>query len=254
MSVVRALQVLRLLAAAPGPLSAAVVAEQLDVPRASTYRLLRSMTEEGFLVHFPEEGRWGLGLATFEVGQAYLRRQPLERLARPLVLRLVGSLRRTVHLGVLHGPETLYLLVERPPASAPLVTAVGVRLPAQLTASGRSLLAQLPEEQVRALFAEEMVRRGGRGPVDVDALLSELAEERALGWSAEDGLVTPGWRSVAAAAFDGAGRPVAAVSVTTPSDDRRPSAHVVSAVRATAEALTRRLSGRPPLSVPPAPR
>ena len=121
MSATRALQVLRLLAAAPGPLPAAALAQQLGVPRASTFRLLRAMADSGFVVHFPEEGRWGLGLATFEVGQAYLRRQPLERLARPLVLRLVGSVRRTVHLGVLHGSETLYLLVERPPASAPLV-------------------------------------------------------------------------------------------------------------------------------------
>ena len=244
MSVVRALQVLRLLAAAPGPLPAAALAAQLGAPRGSTYRLLRTMSDEGFVVHFPEESRWGLGVATFEVGQAYLRRQPLERLARPLVLRLVGAVRRTVHLGVLHGPETLYLLVERPPASAPLVTAVGVRLPAQLTASGRSLLAQLPEEQVRALFAEEMVQRGGRGPVDVDGLLAELAEERARGWSHEDGLVTPGWSSVAAAAFDSTGRPVAAVSVTTPSDDRRPRDELVTGVQGAADALTRRLGGR----------
>jgi DNA-binding IclR family transcriptional regulator len=183
-------------------------------------------------------------VATFEVGQAYLRRQPLERLARPLVLRLVGTLRRTVHLGVLHGAETLYLLVERPPTSAPLVTAVGVRLPAQLTASGRSLLAQLPQEQVRALFAEGVVRRGGRGPVDVEALLAELADERAAGWSLEDGLVTPGWSSVAAAAFDSSGRPVAAVSVTTPSEDRRPRSELVHAVQGAADALTRRLGGR----------
>jgi DNA-binding IclR family transcriptional regulator len=245
MSAVRALEVLRLLAAAPGPLPAVAVAERLGAPRASTYRLLRSMTDSGFLVHFPEEGRWGLGVATFEVGQAYLRRQPLERLARPLVLRLVGSTRRTVHLGVLHGTETLYLLVERPPASAPLVTAVGVRLPAQLTASGRSLLARLPDQQVRALFAEPMVRRGGRGPVDVDALLAGLAGERVRGWSHEDGLVTPGWSSVAAAASDGSGRPVAAISVTTPTDDRRPRDELVSAVRAAADALTRRLGGQP---------
>jgi DNA-binding IclR family transcriptional regulator len=240
----RALRVLHLLAAAPGPLPAATIAAGLDAPRASTYRLLRVMADEGFLVHFPEEGRWGLGVATFEVGQAYLRRQPLERLARPLVLRLVGTVRRAVHLGVLHGAETLYLLVERPPTSAPLVTAVGVRLPAQLTASGRSLLAHLPQEQVRALFAEGVVRRGGRGPVDVEALLAELAGERAAGWSVEDGLVTPGWSSVAAAAFDGSGRPVASVSVTTPSDDRRPRAELVHAVQGAAGALTRRLGGR----------
>lgn len=244
MSALRALSVLRVLAAAPGPLSAGAVAAATGAPRASTYRLLRVMADEGFVVHFPEERLWGLGVTTFEVGQAYLRRQPLERLARPLLLRLVRSVRRTAHLGVLHGGETLYLLVERPPVSAPLVTAVGVRLPAQLTASGRSLLAQLPEAHVRALFAGELVRRGGRGPADVDELVAELARERARGWSAEEGLVTPGWRSVAAAAFDATGRPAAAVSVTTDAADRRDPADLVEAVRRTAAELTRRLGGR----------
>lgn len=246
MSAARALALLRLLAAAPGPLPAEAIAAQLGAPRASTYRLLRVLADQSFVVHFPEERRWGLGVATFEVGQAYLRRQPLERLARPLLLRLVAAVHRTAHLGVLHGPETLYLLVERPPASAPLVTAVGVRLPAHLTASGRALLAQLPEDHVRALFAEELVRRGGRGPADVDVLLEELAQERAQGWSAEEELVTPGWRSVAAAAFDGTGRAVAAVSVTTAADDRRPLDELVEAVLRTAAGLTRRLGGRLP--------
>lgn len=244
MSAERALSVLRLLAASPGPLPASAVAQATGAPRASTYRLLRTMAEQGFVVHFPEERRWGLGVATFEVGQAYLRREPLERLARPLLMRLVRSVRRTAHLGVLHGAETLYLLVERPPSSAPLVTAVGVRLPAQLTASGRALLAHLPEAHVRALFAEELVRRGGRGPADVDVLLDELAQERARGWSGEAGLVTPGWRSVAAAAFDATGRPTAAVSITTESHDRRPEGELVDAALSTAAELTRRLGGR----------
>lgn len=246
MSADRALSALRALAAAPGPLSATAVAAQIGAPRASTYRLLRVMADQGFVVHFPEEGRWGLGVAAFEVGQAYLRREPLERLARPLLLRLVRSVRRTAHLGVLHGAETVYLLVERLPTSAPLVTAVGVRLPAQLTASGRALLAHLPEAHVRALFAEELVRRGGRGPADADALLGELVRERERGWSAEDGLVTPGWRSVAAAAFDATGRAVAAISVTTHDDDRTPSADLVDGAVSAAGELTRRLGGRPP--------
>lgn len=243
MSATRALQVLRLLAAAPGPLPAAAVAAQLGAPRASTYRLLRAMADEGFVVHFPEERRWGLGVATFEIGSAYLRRQPLERLARPLLLRLVSRTRATAHLGVLHGAETLYLLVERPAAAPQLVTAVGVRLPAHLTASGRALLAQLPEEQVRAVLAEALVTRGGRGPAGVDELLVELAAERARGWSVEEGLVTPGWSSVAAAASDSLGRPVAAVSLTSRSEDGRPRPERVDAVVATARALTQRLGG-----------
>jgi DNA-binding IclR family transcriptional regulator len=239
----RTLAVLRVLAAAAGPLPASAVAAQVGAPRATTYRLLRAMAGEGFVTHFPEEGRWGLGLATFEVGSAYLRRQPLERLARPLLLRLVAQSRATAHLGVLHGPETLYLLVERPARPAPLVTEVGVRLPAQLTASGRALLAALPPAQVAALFAEAFVERGGRGPADLTQLTDELAVERDRGWSMEEGLVTPGWSSVAAAAYDATGRPVAAVSVTTAAG-RRPVVELLPAVLDTAAQLTARLGGR----------
>ena len=223
----RTLQVLRLLAAAPGPLPASQVAERLGVPRASTYRLLEAMEAEGFVTRFPDEGRWGLGVATFEVGSAYLRRQPLERLGLPVLLRLVARTRRTAHLGILQGPETVYLLVERPRRPDPLVTAVGVRLPAHHTASGRAILAQLPREHVRAVYS-----RSGVPPE-----LADLARDRARGWSREQDLVTPGYGSVAAPVLDAGGRPVAAISVTSRDD----LDSLVPAVRAAAATLSQRL-------------
>ena len=88
----------------------------------------------------------GSALAAFELGSAYLRHDPLERLARP-VLRRADRARtgHTAQLGVLHGRETLYLLREQPPhPHATVVTDVGVRLPAQLPASGRAMLGLLP--------------------------------------------------------------------------------------------------------------
>jgi len=76
----RTLVVLRALAAAPGPLTAAGLARDLDLPRSSVYHLLSAMAAEGFVVHYPEDERWGLGVAAFEIGTAYLRQEPLERL------------------------------------------------------------------------------------------------------------------------------------------------------------------------------
>ena len=124
----------------------------------------------GFVVHFPDERTYGLGMAAFEIGSAYLRHEPLEMLARPVLGRLVARVGETAHLGVLHGAETLYLLKEQPAMSripVTLVTDIGVRLPAHLTASGRSILAHLPAAQVRALFpsARGFVDRTGQGPV-----------------------------------------------------------------------------------------
>lgn len=253
----QALAVLRALASASGPMSATALARALDLPRSSTYHLLNVLAREGFVVHLPEERRWGLGVATFEVGSAYLRHDPLERLARPLLARLVDELASrhpaVAHLGVLHGRETLYLLKESPARHwqrpVTLVTDVGVRLPAHLTASGRSLLAALPAAQVRALFpdASAFVDRTGAGPASLSQLRRTLGEERRRGWSAEDGEVTPGYGSVAVAAFDHLGRPVAAVGLTVRRESCPPETWPTLAAAAAdvAATLTRRLGGTP---------
>ncbi|MBD2891853.1 IclR family transcriptional regulator [Actinomadura nitritigenes] len=244
----RALAVLRLLAAAPGPLPASAIARALDLPRSSTYHLLTAMAEDGFVTAIPEERRWGLGVAAFEIGSAYLRHEPLERLARPLLRRLVDGVGEIAQLGVLHGAETLYLLKEQPPRHATLVTDVGVRMPAQLTASGLSLLAHLPPAQVRALFPGRFVNRTGRGPASLRELRRVLAEDARRGWSSEDGYITEGFASIAACAFDHTGHPTAAVALTFRRDRHPPETwpDLAAPVRAAAAALTGRLTGRPP--------
>lgn len=197
-------------------MSAGVIARELELPRSTTYHLLSELVAAGFVTHLPEERRYGLGVATFELGSAYLRHDPLERLAGPLLRKLVDQVGRTAHLGVLHGGESLYLIKERPSQPQTLVTDVGVRLPAQLTASGRAMLAHLPAAQVRALFpsAAGFVLRTDRGPRNLPELRRVLAAERRLGWTVEDGYVTAGFASVACPVFDYGGRPTASISVT----------------------------------------
>ncbi|HEX5407584.1 MAG TPA: IclR family transcriptional regulator [Pseudonocardiaceae bacterium] len=212
----RGLAVLRLLASHAGPMTATAVAGELGLPRSTTYHLLAELADAGFVTHLPEDRRYGLGVAAFELGTAYLRHDPLERLARPLLHRLVDRVGHTAHLGVLHGPETLYLVREQPARPQSLVSDVGVRLPAQLPASGRAMLAHLPAAQVRALFpaSSAFVRRTDRGPVDLPTLRRLLTVERRQGWAVEDGHVTAGYASVAAVVLDHGDRPVAAISVT----------------------------------------
>ena len=185
----RALAVLRLLGSRATPVPAAAVARELGLPRSTAYHLLAVLEREGFVTHLPEARAYTLGVAVFELGSAFLRHEPLERLARPLLVRLVDRVGETAHLGVLHGNETLYLLKEAPRGAVLLVTDVGVRLPAQLTASGRAILAALPRPQVRALFpsAASFVDRTGRGPRGPGELWRLLADEAARGWSEEDG-------------------------------------------------------------------
>jgi len=244
----RATAILRLLASRPAPLPAATIARELGLPRSTAYHLLTALAEDGFVVHLPDDQRWGLGVATFEIGSAYLRHDPLERLAEPVLTRLVTELGETAHLGILHGRETLYLLKREPARPVPLVTGVGVRLPAQLTAVGRAMLAELPAAQVRAVFpsADAFVDRTGAGPRSLPELRRALAADRRRGWAEEDGMVTPGIASVAAPVFDHNRRPIAAVGVTFRGDAHPGGARAVLAatVRVAAARISRQLSPR----------
>lgn len=246
----RALAVLTHLASAPGPVPAASIARAIGVPRSSTYHLLDAMRAAGFVVHIPEEERWGLGVAAFEIGAAYVRHDPLERLARPLLQGLVRAMSPVAvvaYLGVLHGSETLYL-VKAESRHLPVVTEVGVRLPAALTASGRAMLAALPVEQVRADFStpRAWVDRTGRGPSNWSALRALLTAERDRGWSEEDGFITEGFASVAAPVRNHLHLPIAAVGVTFVSADVAPTARTAMALKTqrTAQELSRRVGER----------
>lgn len=248
----RALDVLLYLASRPGPVHSSALIRDLRAPRSSVYHLLEVLVERGFVVHLPDQRAYALGVSAFEVGSAYLRHEPLEHLARPVLKKLVATVTETAHLGILHGAESVYLLKEQPQVvrvPVTLVTDVGVRLPAHLTANGRSILAHLSAAQVRALFGSSasFITRTGRGPRSLGELRRLLQEERTQGWAREVGLITDGLESVAACAFDHGGRPCAAFSVTRRQDrSTTPTETLVRCVRAAAQQLTRALSGHPP--------
>ena len=240
----RTLAILRLLAQQAAPLSAAAISRQLGLARSTTYHLLDTLVHEGFVVHVPEDHRYALGLGSYELGSGYSRQAPLQRIARVPLATLVDATGHNAHLAVLHGREVVYVIEERAKGRAPLITDVGVRLPAHLTATGRAMLAALPKEHVRALFPSpaSFVARTDRGPTSYSSLTRQLVETRRRGYSEEVGEVTDGFSSVGAAVVDHAAHPVAAVALTYPSVV--PSEPLASAVLRTAHQLSRRLGAR----------
>ena len=213
----RVLSILALLAPRARPVATMTIARECGLPRSSAYHLLNVMRARDFVTYYPDERAWGLGVAVFEIGSAYLRSEPLERLSRPLLVVLAAETGETAHLAVLHGNEVLYLLKERPEGYATkLVTEVGVRLPAHLTAVGRAMLMHLPGAQLEALYPSKhpLVRRTDRGPARLRALKVELEQARALGYAVDDQMTTPGITCIAAPVFSHERVPLAAIGIT----------------------------------------
>ncbi len=247
-----ALRVLRALAGRPAPVAASTLAREIGIPRSSVYQLLRTMLDEGFLVHYPEERAYGLSALVTEIGAGTLRTDRLRRLAHPLLERLVAASATPLvaHLVVLTDAEVTYVDRVAGPRSPTTVAGVGVRLPAHLTATGRSALAALDRVQLRALYPhhEALHRRTGTpGLTTMTELHALLDDVRRRGWAAENGDITAGFSSVAAAALDRLGYPAAAVGITFRTDPEEGAGHLAdraASVVQVAAALTARLAGR----------
>jgi DNA-binding IclR family transcriptional regulator len=238
-----------------GPVPAQTIATALGLPRSSVYQILTVLTERGFALHIPEERRYGLGPAAFELSSAYSRQQPLTRLGAPLLAKLVDHIGESAHLAVLHGTDVLYVVEERAARRPSLITDVGVRLPAHLTASGRALLSALPPAQLRALYSESVVftqraELGSTGPTSYRELKTLVTAAHQLGYSTERGEITPGLASVGVVVKDHMGWPAAAIAVTF-SDPGFPDQkelddkiqQLIPEVSSTAAELSRRIHG-----------
>lgn len=243
------LRIIRYLAAHSGPVRAATIGRELGLPRSSVYHLLQVMQREGFVVHSPEHQGFALAPLVGEIGSSVLASNALARLGTPVLEQLIAETKLPVvaHLGVLQHGDVVYASKVSAARAPAVVTSIGVRLPAHLTATGRAMLAALPEAQFNAIYPDRVLPlRTSKGPASVDALRELLVECRERGWATEDGDIDLAYASVASVVLDHNGYPAASVGLTF----RRTLVNDAQWVRfgraaaAAATTLSRRIRGR----------
>lgn len=212
------LRVLRCLSSRGAPVRASTLARDLDLPRSSAYQLLAVLMDDGFLVHYPEDHAYGLSGLLSEIGFSSSRASRIALLARPLLERLVAQspIPVVAHLATLSGSDVIYIAKVQGFRAPTTVSRIGVRLPAHLTATGRSLLAALSASQVTALYPHDadLIVRAGGGPrtrAQLDCILQRCRQD---GWAREQGEITTDYSSVGSTALDRNDYPSAAVGLT----------------------------------------
>jgi DNA-binding IclR family transcriptional regulator len=184
-SVLRALEILDLLAATERPLGLAQIAKEFGIPKSSCLALLRALCARGFARQEPG-GAYVLGLRAFEVGAAYLRSVTPVGAATAELRALTGRLGMTSHFAVLDGDEVVYLAKQDPPGTGVrLASSLGARLSAWTTAVGKAQLA---------------FREAGTGAL-AEQNAAALEEVRRRGYAVDDGTTAAGIRCVAAPVF-----------------------------------------------------
>lgn len=203
-SVVRAMQILDLLAHSDKPLNLTAIAESLGIPKSTAHKILRDLFAEGFVAVAEPSSAYEIGLKAFEVGAAHLRAAGAVGVVASELVRLTRTLNITSHYAVLDASDAVYLCKEDPPGlGVQLASSIGARLPAHLTAVGKACLAWLPDERVEAHFDGVNGRQlSGRR---LTALKAELAQVRETGYATDSGEAAAGIQCVAAPVFDMSG-------------------------------------------------
>lgn len=154
------LDVLELLAESGKAVGVSEVAERLGISAPGAHRLLAALRERGYAEQDPHTSRYSIGLRAFGLAALSASRQDLRRKAGPHITELNEGTGETVHLAVYDDGWVVYL--EKAESRHPVapVSRIGDRAPAHLVATGRAILAYLPEEQLDAEIVAETRRRG----------------------------------------------------------------------------------------------
>lgn len=223
-SVDKALLALEHLAAAgPTGLALGTLATGLGLNKASLHRTLAALRFRGYAEQDPTTGAYRLGPAATALGTVFLGEEHLPALLTPALTAVCEASGELIHLGVLSGPEIVYLDKVEPARAVRVWSAIGRRRPAATTALGRALLAFRPTD--RSAMSWYAAAAGDEGPVTEDSLWEILRTTRARGWATETEENEPGISCLAVPLLR-AGQAVAALSVTAPADRMDDARHV----------------------------
>lgn len=212
--VIRALSALRALASKDKGASLQELHEELDIPLGSVHRVLTTLMQENFVTRSPTNKRYFLGPAARQLGEQAPHQTALLSTPHKAVAEAAESSGETVFLTELIGARALCVALVEGRHPLRLFVQIGQEVPLHAAASGRSLLAYLPEPTVRrVLDAHSLDAFTADTPTTAEEVVEHLALIRARGYDICDDELDRGVWAVSAPVFTSAGSVAASVTL-----------------------------------------
>ncbi|WP_269134599.1 IclR family transcriptional regulator [Spiractinospora alimapuensis] len=246
-SVIRAMTLLSQMGNYPQGVTATELAQITGLARPTVFRLLLSMAHAGFLEK--SDGVFSLGWEVARLGRRADPHRGIIPRVQLVLDRLAAELNETIGYAVVTGPTTFDLVAEADSSHllSPSQGYIGKDFPLHASATGKIMLANLTDDQVKALLPENLEAITQYTVTERGLLLSELEEVRALGYSTLDNELEEGLFGVSVGVRDNAGQLIGVLAASG-LDQRMKSAHVQSFVkplRIAALKISHNLSGPP---------
>ena len=187
------------------------LAQVVETPPSTMHRILGELEDLQLIRKVGK--RYHVGVRLIGLGEAARRQLDITSVSRGPMERLSQATRETVHLGILDGDKIVYIGKQEGSRGLQMASYVGLLSPAQSTAMGKTLIADLPESAWTD-FTEGIERRTKFTVTDPAEYVDELHTVRQQGFALDREENELGIRCVAAPIRDSSGKAVAAISLS----------------------------------------
>jgi IclR family transcriptional regulator, KDG regulon repressor len=192
------------------------IAQELDLPKSTSYRLVRALQERGLLEKV-EASHYQLGAAFLQLSRVALNSNRDIRLkALPSMKRIAEAIRESVSLMRLMNRQAVCIESIEGQYALRVSIEQGRIQPLHAGASSRVLLAHLPEKDWISYLQFPLQRFTDTTLTDFDALRENLRMVRNNGYAISNGEIDLGAKAVAIPLIDNREQVVAALSIEAP--------------------------------------
>lgn len=243
-SVERAARILRELGSGASRLGVTELSERLGIAKGTVHGLLRTLDRQDFVEQDPETGKYRLGPAMLQLGNAFLDNHELRSRSLLWADSLAGRVTEAVRVGVLNGASILIVHHVFRPDDSVQILEVGASIPWNASALGKAIVAYLEPERRAALVSGELPRLTGSTITDPATLKVSLERVVDAGYATEDQEGIVGEAEIAAPIFDHRGVPIGAIGIAGPVERLMPDGpdeQLVAAVKQGGRSLSREM-------------
>jgi len=194
----RALELLRVVAAHPGELSLTELGAKMSMAKSTVHRLADQLVQAGYLYRESDQRRLWVGRHFRDLALTVIRNDFVRSSVRDVLSNLADAVGETCNLASLDGTKIVYL--QRVEARWPLRFSLNLdsRIPIHCCASGKLFLAMLPKESQRRLLKSISLEAiTGKTLTSITALETELKAIAAQGYSLDNEEFIPGMVAIA---------------------------------------------------------
>ena len=215
----RGLKVLELLAEEEPELSLKSIAERLDIPTPSLWRILGVLKEKGYLLFDEDKKTYRLGFKFLYLGNVFMSRMGFRSQARGYLKKLMELSGETAELSARVKDQLILIEQVEGPEAVRLFSRIGSAYPYfHATAPGKVYLAHMTGEKLkRVMDRMGLPRITDHTITDFQDLEEELKAVRKDGYAVDEQEMRMGVVRISAPVYDKKGRVVACLGVAAPS-------------------------------------